>query len=326
MNQQPLPPYNFPVGTMIEIDGRPHRPPVEHIPGRLTITDGHTGQPFLIPDGNGGTVLPSPADYDRLSIDGRVEVKFPPSMIAAEALMTRAEWDMSDLEEFDPRIRWVIKQVEVLDEAGVPNGIKAMKKALETLWTQELIDEFGAHAPPATIKHWRSKGKPGARDHRLLVRMAVHIPKLVWSRDEEDFMAFADAFDQALVDARILAYKAGLGTPAIAQLLLESAGGLIGRFARIIETAILGITREGVDTITRADLRDAVSDWAIGNGHINYNPFVKSKGDMTTATGENAKDDDGAGDDIDQTHDDAARTEDGSDNDGGQPFAREKAA
>ncbi|WP_294309747.1 integrase catalytic domain-containing protein [Sphingomonas yabuuchiae] len=183
MNYQTLPPYNFPVGTIIEIDGRPHRIPVEHIPGRLTIIDCHTGQPFLIPDGAGGTVLPSPIDYDRLVIDGRVEVKFPASLIAAEALMTRAEWDMSDLEKFDPGIRWVIKQVEVLDDAGVPNGIKAMETALKTLWTQELIDKFGPHAPPATIKHWRAKGKPGARDHRLLVRMAGRTPRRSLDRD-----------------------------------------------------------------------------------------------------------------------------------------------
>lgn len=163
-------------------------------------------------------------------------------------------------------------------------------------------------------------------DLRNRLDSPVHIPKLVWSRDEVDFMAFADAYDQALVDADILTHKAGLGTPVIAQLLLETASGLIGRFARIIETAVLGITREGVDTITRADLRDAVSDWAIGNGHINYNPFVKSKGDVTTATRENAKDDDGAGNGVDQTHDDADRKEDDSDDDGGQPFAQEKAA
>jgi putative transposase len=183
VNHQPLPPYNFPVGTIIEIDARPHRIPVEHIPGRLTITDCHTGQPFLIPDGNGGTVLPSPTDYDRLVIDGRVEVKFPPSMIAAQALMTRAEWDMSDLEEFDPGIRWVIKQVDVLDAAGVKNGIKAMETALRTLWTQELRTEFGDHAPPQTIKHWRAKGKPGARDHRLLVRMAGRTARRSLDRD-----------------------------------------------------------------------------------------------------------------------------------------------
>lgn len=97
--------------------------------------------------------------------------------------MTRAEWDMSDLEKFDPGIRWVIKQVEVLDDAGVPNGIKAMKTALQTLWTQELIDKFGPHAPPATIKHWRAKGKPGARDHRLLVRMAGRTPRRSLDRD-----------------------------------------------------------------------------------------------------------------------------------------------
>lgn len=163
-------------------------------------------------------------------------------------------------------------------------------------------------------------------DLRNRLDSPVHIPKLVWSRDQADFMAFAEAYDQALVDADILTHRAGLGTPVIAQLLLESAGGLIGRFARIIETAVLGITREGVNMITRADLRDAVSDWAIGNGHIKYNPFVRSNGDVTTAEGENAQHDDDAGDDVGLTHDDDDRIENNSDDDGRQPFPQEEVA
>ncbi|HEY0312261.1 MAG TPA: TniB family NTP-binding protein [Allosphingosinicella sp.] len=104
----------------------------------------------------------------------------------------------------------------------------------------------------------------------------VSIGRLRWITHSNDFMEFADAFDQALVDAGVISSKAGLGDPIIAQLLLESANGLIGQFSRIIETAIINITRAGHDSITRQDLSDAVQDWAIGNERMGYNPFEGS--------------------------------------------------
>ncbi|WP_294309751.1 TniB family NTP-binding protein [Sphingomonas yabuuchiae] len=168
-------------------------------------------------------------------------------------------------------------------------------------------------------------------DLRNRLDAPVQIPRLIWARDGKEFMAFADAYDQALVDADIIAYKAGLGTPVIAQLLLESSGGLIGRFARIIETAVLAITREGVNTITRADLQDAVSDWAIGNGHIGHNPFEKSKDSSAKAAkaGKNAKEavNHGAGDaDPDQERGDTCRMEDSPEDDDEHSFAEGQAA
>lgn len=99
------PRYNHPVGTIVEIDARPHMLPVEHIPGRLTMTDCHTGQPFLVPDGHGGTMLPHYDDYDRLLREGRAVVKLPPTLVASQALAARAEWDMEDLKAIDPGIR-----------------------------------------------------------------------------------------------------------------------------------------------------------------------------------------------------------------------------
>lgn len=110
----------------------------------------------------------------------------------------------------------------------------------------------------------------------------VSIGRLTWSAHAADFMKFADAFDQALVDAGIIAVKAGLGAPATAQLLLESSSGAIGQFSRIIETAVVNITRAGHATITRQDLSDAVEDWAVGNQRIDYNPF-RAAGSVTTA-------------------------------------------
>lgn len=105
----------------------------------------------------------------------------------------------------------------------------------------------------------------------------VLMPRLRWSTDKDDFMKFAAAFDQALVDGGVTKVKSGLGEEETAQLLLEASNGLIGQFSRIIETAVIMITRDGSDAITRRDLRDAVQDWSIGNERISYNPFDKAK-------------------------------------------------
>jgi hypothetical protein len=119
----------------------------------------------------------------------------------------------------------------------------------------------------------------------------VSIGRLRWLRHGADFMKFADAFDQALVDAKVIRSKAGLGEPHMAQLLLESARGLIGQFSRIIETAVINITRAGHDSITRQDLSDAVHDWAIGNDRIDYNPFESSAPEQAEPLAEEERED-----------------------------------
>jgi hypothetical protein len=53
----------------------------------------------------------------------------------------------------------------------------------------------------------------------------------------------------------------------------------LGQFSRIIETAVIAITREGQRIITRRDLSDAVDDWAVANRRIGYNPFSKNGDD-----------------------------------------------
>lgn len=103
----------------------------------------------------------------------------------------------------------------------------------------------------------------------------VRMPPLRWDRDHDEFTLFADGFDQALVDAKITRVKSGFGQKKLAQLLLEASNGLIGQFSRIIETAVIAITREGHEVITYQDLSDAVEDWSVANGRIGYNPLTE---------------------------------------------------
>lgn len=106
----------------------------------------------------------------------------------------------------------------------------------------------------------------------------VHMAPLRWQTDHQDFLDFADGFDQALVDAGITRIKSGFARKKTAQLLLEASNGCIGQFSRIIETAVIAITRERNEVITVQDLSDAVGDWSIPNGRIDYNPFAKHHG------------------------------------------------
>lgn len=184
MTDQNLPKYNYPVGTIIAIDGRPHKAPTYPIPGRLMLMDCHTGQPFLVPDGKGGTAMPTDDDYDRLIIDGRVEVTFPENVVASRMLAASAELDMSDLEAIDPGLRKTIAQVDVLDRNGVKNGVKAIKAGQKKYWTAELREKYGEPDNPHTVKRWRSeRGRPGARLPKQLVRLSGKVPRRPYVSD-----------------------------------------------------------------------------------------------------------------------------------------------
>lgn len=115
----------------------------------------------------------------------------------------------------------------------------------------------------------------------------VHMQPLIWASeaDREAFTLFADAFDEALVAGGATAVKSGLGDPAVAEPLLEASNGLIGQFSRIIETAVMNITRAGHDGITPGDLATAVDEWSIGNERIDYNPFDRATGHSGKAAG-----------------------------------------
>lgn len=146
----------------------------------------------------------------------------------------------------------------------------------------------------------------------------VRIPRLRWTTDRDDFMAFADKFDEALVAADVTRFKSGLGDEETAQLLLEASNGLIGQFSRIIETAVIMITRDGNDAITRRDLEDAVQEWSIGNQRISYNPFTapveaasKSKRRKSSQTDDSNRPDSGSpGLEVDGYQDEATEVAD----------------
>lgn len=180
----PLPPYNLPPGTIVEIDGRPYQRPAYSVPGRLILADCHTGQPFLVPDGQGGTAFPTEDDFDQLFIEDRLKLVFPQNVVASRALATKAEWDLSDLEAIDPGIRKTIEEIKLLDDAGVKNGVASITDAMTHLWTPDLQAKYGDHDDPATIKRWRAeRGVLGNRPPELLVRLTGKVPRKPHDQD-----------------------------------------------------------------------------------------------------------------------------------------------
>lgn len=53
------------------------------------------------------------------------------------------------------RVRRMDVQCRLLDDLGVPNGVKAIDIALARHWSEDLRSVFGDHDSPATIKRWR---------------------------------------------------------------------------------------------------------------------------------------------------------------------------
>jgi len=175
----PLPHYNFAPGTIIEIDGAPYKDVPASVPGRMHLMHCITGQPFLCPDADGVVGLPTPQAFDQLRIDGRAVVRLPESTIAARRIAAATHWDADDCDALDEKSRKRLVQCELLDDAGVKNGVKAIDIGIRKLWTPELAAEHGEPDRPCTIKRWRSeRGKPGARTHKLMVSMTGKVPRM----------------------------------------------------------------------------------------------------------------------------------------------------
>ncbi|MFN3725451.1 MAG: hypothetical protein ACK4SZ_04020 [Allosphingosinicella sp.] len=78
----------------------------------------------------------------------------------------------------DPAAAKMLAQVLLMDEKDVPNGIKAMEKALAKHWPGEFEERFGPHDKPTTIRRWRAtRGTPGNRLLVDFVRMWGRVPR-----------------------------------------------------------------------------------------------------------------------------------------------------
>jgi transposase InsO family protein len=179
-----LPHYNISAQAIIEIKGAPHKYLGHTIPGRNHLMHAVTGAPYLVPGPDGRLEMPTDDQLDEGLICGDIVIKEPTSLIEARRLAREAEWDSKDCEELTPKCRKMLAQCRLLDDNGIQNGIKAIGKALATLWTEELQSQFGDHDNVHSIKRWRTqRGKVGDRNERDMVNMSGKVPRAPYFQD-----------------------------------------------------------------------------------------------------------------------------------------------
>ena len=104
----------------------------------------------------------------------------------------------------------------------------------------------------------------------------VDMPPLDWS-DADDraiFERFVADYDHAIITEEILPERsAWVDDHSVLERLMESSSGLIGQCVRLIQVAVTRCVREGHPCISSRDLADAVTDWAVRQKRISYNPF-----------------------------------------------------
>ncbi|MEJ7777023.1 MAG: AAA family ATPase [Sphingomicrobium sp.] len=110
-------------------------------------------------------------------------------------------------------------------------------------------------------------------DERLDAPVTMEPLDFLIDEDKEIFSDLVRDFDEAMVDKKILRRPSQLAKGDTPRLLAEASNGILRQLARIIETAMISVVRRDGDAITRDDLADAVADWSIAKGLIDYNPF-----------------------------------------------------
>lgn len=176
--------YNrFENESTVEIHGVEYhpRPPMG---GRLAFLNPLNGAYFTCPDENGVLGLPTDDQFSRLLLSGDAKVKAPKSTDRVRLLNDVAQWAMDQAVSLDPQAEKRLVQVTLCDDAGVQNGEKAIARFMEKNWTPELMEKFGPHNPPRTIRYWRrTRGRPGARRAGQMVSMRGRAPRSSRSAD-----------------------------------------------------------------------------------------------------------------------------------------------
>ena len=190
-NPLPVPSITISKSAIVMIKNEPYKYLGETVPGRVHLMHRETGLPYLQEDENGAVSLLTQIGWDDLVLAGELQVVEPPSKLTARMLARMAEWDSRDIIDdplrprqpgealpLEPDAAKMLAQVLLLDEHGVPNGVKAIEKALAKRWKGEFVTKFGEHDKPITIKRWRSeRGTPGNRLLSDFIRMSGRVPR-----------------------------------------------------------------------------------------------------------------------------------------------------
>lgn len=173
----------FQKDQFVEIYGADYKP--SDMPGdRVMLLHTVTGAPFVCPDENGVVGLPSQETFNRMLHDREATVHTRPSPNPAALRAAASQATVAQVMKTDPYVEKMLAQVEILDEAGVPNGDKAISNHLAKHWTEKLRNQHGAHDPARTIRRWRvQRGAPGRRHPREFVRQCGRTPRGHFAQD-----------------------------------------------------------------------------------------------------------------------------------------------
>ncbi len=172
-----MPKNNFPANCVVPIDGTTYDYR-GHVDGRLQLVDPTTGAVYAAPDMFGVVRPIDDEQFGRLLAAGRASVLRKPSHDRVRHMNDVAQWTIAQAMAIDPKTGRMLVQCRMLDDAGVPNGRKAIGRHLAIHWDEALAEKHGPHDPPATIERWRAKrGHPGSRHAAQMVRLTGKAPR-----------------------------------------------------------------------------------------------------------------------------------------------------
>lgn len=129
-------------------------------------------------------------------IDGLLRVVEPPSAISARLIARMTDWDYhaivgrkdkdgntikpvaGEALPLEPDAAKMLAQVLCCDEHGAKKGYVSILRTLKEHWTGELLEKFGPHDSPATVRRWfTERGTPGNRLIVDFIRMWGRVPR-----------------------------------------------------------------------------------------------------------------------------------------------------
>lgn len=162
--------YRFKPGTIIEINGAEFEHLKNHGEG-LVLIHRAKGTTFQCEQPDGSKALPTVEQFESMEADGIVVIRSPLSEHRIRNFNEQAEWALGDA-AIDQKAIARAEICDLLDQRGVPNGNKAIERALKELWTPELTTKFGRVPASRTVRGWRAtRGFIGNRHPRHMVSL-----------------------------------------------------------------------------------------------------------------------------------------------------------
>lgn len=120
---------------------------------------------------------------------------------------------------------------------------------------------------------------------RLLAPLELAPLDISKSADRKRFHEFCVEYDRQIVDRELTTVGTCLTHPAVLTGLIKASSGHIGRAARIIQVALPAALARGAVTMEPYDLSNAVRDYAMPMGWVEFDPFSVMRPDPKVGTG-----------------------------------------